>query len=263
MHDDDYQTLKYERTGSVVTIRLNRPEAANGLNVAMAAELSVAARRVASDDSVKAVVLTGNGAFFCAGGDVKAMVDFADDVDVGLKGIADDLHRAVSSFARMPAPLLVAVNGTAAGAGFSLAVCGDLVIAAETAKFTMAYSKIGLSPDGGSSYYLPRLIGLRKTQELMFTNRVLSAAEAQEWGLINRVTSAEALEEAAQAWAQEIAVGARDANAAIKSLLLHTFDNALETQMEIEGVTIANNAKSADGREGAAAFLEKRTTTFS
>lgn len=263
MPTSNYQTIEYSQSEKVVTIRLNRPEAANGLNVAMAAELSQAARRVAADPSVKAVVLTGNGKLFCAGGDLKAIVDFGDDVGAGLKGIADDLHRAMSAFTRMAAPLIVAVNGTAAGAGFSMAVFGDLVLAAESAKFTMAYSKIGLSPDGGSSYFLPRLIGLRRTQELMFTNRVLNANEALEWGLVNRVVASEDLMEEANKLAKDLAEGALNSNSSIKQLLLQTFDNGLETQMEREGVCIANNATTADGREGLAAFLEKRAPKYS
>ncbi len=134
---------------------------------------------------VKAVVLTGAGRFFCAGGDLKAMAASPLGAGPFVKGIADDLHRAISTFARMDAVLITAVNGVAAGAGFSLAVAGDLVLAADNASFTMAYTRAGLSPDGSSSYYLPRLVGVRRAQELMLTNRTLTAAEAADWGLIN------------------------------------------------------------------------------
>ena len=256
------ETIELDQSGAVMTLRLNRPDAANGLDVQLSSELAQAARHVAADRSIKAVILTGNGKFFCAGGDIKAMVDFGDEVQAGLKGIADNLHLALSEFARMSAPLIVAVNGTAAGAGFSMAIAGDLVVASENAKFTMAYTKVGLSPDGGSSYYLPRLVGLRKAQELMFTNRVLSADEAQQWGLINTVVAADQLDSEVQELAAMFADGAVGSNSGVKKLLLTTWGNNVETQMGLEAETIAANAASADGREGTAAFLEKRPPKF-
>ncbi|NNC99314.1 MAG: enoyl-CoA hydratase [Gammaproteobacteria bacterium] len=261
-HPKAYDTLLFSTRDQVTTITLNRPDQANGLNTQMAAELADAAQQCTDDKRVKAVILTGTGRFFCAGGDVKSMAESAERVTTTLKGLADDLHKALSIFAHMDAPLIVAVNGTAAGAGFSVAIAGDLVLAAQAANFTMAYSKIGLSPDGGSSYHLPRLVGVRKAQELMFTNRVLTAQEAFEWGLINRVVPDERLLEEAQKLAEMFASGARESNSAIKRLLLQTFTNGLETQLELEGRTIAQCAGSKDGREGVAAFNEKRKAIF-
>ena len=181
----EYQTITLEQSGPIARITLNRPDAANGMNDTMTRELADAARRC-DTDATKVVVLTGSGRFFCAGGDLKS---FATAPSRGrhIKGVADDLHRAISSFARMDAVLITAVNGTAAGAGFSIAVTGDLVLAAESASFTMAYTRVGLSPDGSSSYFLPRLIGITKTKELMLTNRTLSAQEASQWGLVTEV----------------------------------------------------------------------------
>lgn len=260
--ETNYKNLNYSKEVAVVTISLNRPDAANGLNSEMAAELAAVAQLCSSDDSVKAVILTGEGRFFCAGGDIQAMADFGDEIAAGIKALADDLHKAISIFARMQAPLIVAVNGTAAGAGFSIAVAGDLVLASDAAKFTMAYTKAGLSPDGSSSYYLPRLVGLRKAQELMFTNRVLTAEEAFDWGLINKVVANEELQDEAKKLAQMFVSGAKASNAAVKQLLLQTFSNSLETQMDLEATAIANNAGSPDGFEGVAAFLEKRAPNF-
>jgi len=158
--------------------------------------------------------------------------------------------------------VIVAVNGMAAGAGFSLAISGDIVLASNKAAFVMAYTKAGLSPDGSSSYYLPRLIGLRRAQELMFTNRQLSATEAYEWGLINEVVDTDMLLKKAINIASELANGSVAANAAVKKLLLSSFENSLETQMEIEGREISERAKSDDGREGISAFIEKRKPDF-
>jgi 2-(1,2-epoxy-1,2-dihydrophenyl)acetyl-CoA isomerase len=258
-----YETLTRERHGGAIeVITLNRPDAANGLNPLMARELADAAAGCDHDPSVKVVVLTATGRFFSAGGDVKAMAGFGDRTAAGIKSLADDLHRAVSTFARMAAPLVVAVNGVAAGAGFSLALLGDLVLAGDTAAFTMAYTSVGLSPDGSSSYFLPRLIGLRRAQELMLTNRKLSAAEALDWGLVTRVVPDADLMAETLALATTLARGSSDSNAAIKRLLLETFTNPLETQMELEGRTIAGCAGSANGREGIAAFVEKRRPDY-
>lgn len=258
----DFKTLLFNIDNRVATITLNRPNAANGLNLALATELAIAASLCDNNTDLKAVILTGSGRFFCAGGDIQAMQSAESGPGAGVKKIADELHKALSVFTRMSVPLISAVNGTAAGAGFSAAVSADLVIAAESAKFTMAYSKVGLSPDGSASYYLPRLVGLRKTQELMFTNRVLSAQEAMDWGLVTKVVADVELIDQANLLAQSFVNGAKGSNATIKNLLLESFNNGLETQMELEGRAIAANGDSADGHEGIAAFLEKRKPEF-
>lgn len=256
-----YQTLTFEQSGPITRIVLNRPDAANGMNDVMTRELADAARRC-DTAGTKAVVLTGAGRFFCAGGDLKAMAASPLGPGPFVKGIADDLHRAISTFARMDAVLITAVNGVAAGAGFSLAITGDLVLAADSASFTMAYTRAGLSPDGSSSYYLPRLVGIRRTQELMLTNRTLKAAEAVDWGLITEVVPAAELEVRAQALADQFASAARGSASAVKKLMLASFGSGLEEQMELEGRLIAACADSADGREGIDAFLAKRAPTF-
>jgi 2-(1,2-epoxy-1,2-dihydrophenyl)acetyl-CoA isomerase len=162
----------------------------------------------------------------------------------------------------MRAPLVIAVNGTAAGAGMSLAITGDLVLAADSAKFTMAYTAAGLSPDGSSSYFLPRLVGLRRAQELLFTNRRLSAAEALDWGLVTQVVTDGELAETAQTLATRLAAGPTSAYGMVKSLLIDTYDTSLEGQMELEGRGIADMAAGPDGLEGIAAFVNKRTPAF-
>jgi 2-(1,2-epoxy-1,2-dihydrophenyl)acetyl-CoA isomerase len=257
----EYQTIKFEQSGAITRITLNRPDAANGMNDTMTRELADAARRC-DTEATKVVLLTGAGRFFCAGGDLKS---FASAPSRGryIKGVADELHRAISTFARMDAVLITAVNGVAAGAGFSLAVTGDLVLAAESASFTMAYTRAGLSPDGSSSYYLPRLVGIRKTQELMLTNRTLSAADASQWGLVTEVVPDAELADRANQLADQMAATSRQSNGAVKALLLATFKNGIEEQMELEGKLIAAAADSTDGREGVDAFMAKRKPEFS
>ena len=256
----DFETLTFTQSGPITSIVLNRPDAANGMNDTLTRELAEAAA-LCDNAATKVVTITGAGRFFCAGGDLKAMAA-APDAGAFVKGIADDLHRALSTFARMDAVVITAVNGTAAGAGFSLAVTGDLVLSAESAKFTMAYTKAGLSPDGSSSYYLPRLIGIRRTQQLMLTNRTLSAAEALDWGLVTDVVPDADLAARTEALAKEMAGTSRTSNSAVKRLLLGTYRTGLEEQMELEARYIADSARSADGQEGIAAFLGKRAPEF-
>jgi len=162
----------------------------------------------------------------------------------------------------MDPPVVAAVHGAAAGAGMSLACACDLVVAAESARFTMSYSNAGLTPDGSSTYYLPRLVGLRRATELTLTNRRLSAQEAMEWGIVTRVVPDEDLSEEATALASQLAAGATKALGAAKRLLQSGWTETLETQMEHETQTIADMARTSDAPEGIAAFLEKRQAEF-
>jgi 2-(1,2-epoxy-1,2-dihydrophenyl)acetyl-CoA isomerase len=256
----DYQTIDFEQSGPITRITLNRPDAANGMNDIMTRELADAAARC-DNAATKVVVLTGTGRFFCAGGDLKSFAS-APERGQHLKGVADALHRAISTFARMDAVLITAVNGVAAGAGFSIAITGDLVLAAESASFTMAYTRAGLSPDGSSSYYLPRLVGITKAKELMLTNRTLSAADAEQWGLVTEVVPDAELSDRVNQLADQMAATASKSNGGVKALLLGSFANGLEEQMELEGRLIGILADSADGREGVDAFMAKRKPEF-
>jgi 2-(1,2-epoxy-1,2-dihydrophenyl)acetyl-CoA isomerase len=256
----EYETITLEQSGPIARVTLNRPDAANGMNHTMTRDLADAAKRC-DTDATKVVVLTGSGRFFSAGGDLKSFAT-APSRGQHIKGVADDLHRAISTFARMDAVLITAVNGTAAGAGFSIAVTGDLVLAAESATFTMAYTKVGLSPDGSSSYFLPRLIGVTKTKELMLTNRTLSAQEASQWGLVTEVVPDDDLAARTDELAAQMAATASGSNGAVKALMLTTFSSGLEEQMEREGRIIAARAESAEGREGVDAFMAKRKPDF-
>lgn len=258
----NFETLIFEKNAGVAKITLNRPESANGLNMQMGKDLLAAAIDCGEDPAVRAVLITATGKMFCAGGDLKSFAAEGDKIGALLKELTVYLHSAISCFARMNAPVIVAVNGTAAGAGFSLAVAGDMVLAAESAKFTMAYTAAGLSPDGSSSFFLPRLIGMRKTQELMLTNRRLSAQEAMEWGAINRVVADDELQSEAQALAEQLASGATQSFGMVKKLMQESFANGLETQMNIEANGIAAMAQLEDGKEGIAAFMEKRKPVF-
>jgi 2-(1,2-epoxy-1,2-dihydrophenyl)acetyl-CoA isomerase len=180
----------FEVTDCVGWITLNRPKAYNALNTDLAGRLLDAVIRCDEDDDVRALVITGKGSSFCSGGDIKQMMDaVASDGHAGafLKTLTVSLHETIATMAHMSKPVITAVNGAAAGAGFSLALAGDLVLAAENARFTVAYTAIGLAPDGSSTFTLPRLIGPKRAFELIYTNRALSANAAKELGLVNQV----------------------------------------------------------------------------
>lgn len=258
-----FTTLDYDLSDGVAWITFKRPERFNALDPTMARELCDVANRCSSDRAVRAVVMTGSGEqSFCAGGDVSVFGERLDDIEVLVKEMTTYLHTAVSRFARMRAPLVAAVNGVAAGAGFSLVTCCDLAIAAETATFTSAYTRIGLTPDGSSTHFLARLVGTRRAMELYLTNRVLSAAEALDWGLVNRVVPAGQLTVEADVLARALAEGPTAAHGGVKALLQSAASESLETQMELETRFIAGAGASADGQEGIRAFLEKRPARF-
>ena len=254
--------IRYEVKDAVATITLNRPEAYNALNLALGREVFNATLAADEDRAVRCIVVTGAGRAFCAGGDVKDFHDNADRIGLVIKELTTYLHSAVSRLARTPKPVIMAVNGAAAGGGMSLALAGDLVVAAESAKFTMAYSKIAASPDGSSSYFLPRLIGLRRALELHYTNRVLSAREAMDWGLVNRVHPDAEFAGAVAALARELADGPTLAFGRAKLLFHQSTQESVETLMELEAQALAALGHTEDFRNGVAAFTKKQPPVF-
>jgi 2-(1,2-epoxy-1,2-dihydrophenyl)acetyl-CoA isomerase len=257
-----YKNLTVERANHVATLTLSRPDAYNALNMPLGRELFEASLELDDDPDVRCIVITGAGRAFCAGGDVKDFVDNLGRIGSHIKELTTYLHGAVSRFCRSDKPVIMAINGIAAGGGFSFALSGDLVVAAESAKFTMAYSKIAATPDGSSSYFLPRLIGLRRAMELYFTNRVLTAREALEWGLVTRVVPDGELKATVAALAAELAQGPTKAFGAAKRLLHQSTWESLETQMELEAQAIAASGRTEDFRAGVTAFAQKATPTF-
>lgn len=258
----EYQTLTFDVADSVATITLNRPDQANGLNLEMSKELSATAIRCDEDPDIRAVVITGSGRFFCAGGDLKAFAAAGAGVGSLIKEMTLHFHGAISRLSRMNAPIVAAINGIAAGAGFSLAAACDLAIAAESAQFVSAYTAASLSPDGSSTYFVPRLVGIRRATELMLTNRRLSATEALDWGLINRVVPDDQLLETVRDMARGFATGATLAYGEVKRMLHASLSSTLETQMELEARTIADLTRTHDAMEGIHAFIEKREPRF-
>jgi 2-(1,2-epoxy-1,2-dihydrophenyl)acetyl-CoA isomerase len=252
----------FEVEGSVARLTLNRPEVGNSFDVPMSRELMELAIRCESDPAIRCVVMTGAGKLFCGGGDVAAFAGAGDDVPSLLREITAYLHAAISIFARMDKPLVTAVNGSAAGAGIGLAILGDVVLAEPTASFSLAYTGIGLTPDGGATWLLPRLIGLRRAQELCLTNRKVRAEEAASLGLVTRVVEAGTLPVETRTLAEALAKSATAALGATRRMLVESYSNTLEDQLALESRVISNQSRSYEGREGVAAFLEKRPPRF-
>lgn len=254
--------LLFERDGGVVRLTLNRPTQGNAINTPLARALMEAAIECDEDPAVRVVILTGAGRFFCAGGDIEAFSQAGDRTPHLLKELTAYLHMAVSRLARMPKPLVTAVNGAAAGAGLSLAMLGDVTLAARSAKFASAYAGIGLPPDGGATWLLPRLVGLRQAQEIMLTGRRYSAEEAAQAGLITRVVDDAVLAVEADQVVQRLSASATRALGRTRNLLLASYGATLEDQMEREARAIAESGRDLEHQEGVSAFLARRAPSF-
>ena len=253
--------------GGIATLTMNRPEARNALTREMMLALSEALPRLANDAAVRLVVLTGSGAAFCSGGDVKG---FAKNAAAAAVTQSFD-HKVTDLRARMevsrwlhemPKPTLAVIPGPAAGAGFSLALACDLRIAADNAKFTTAFSKIGLSGDFGGSYFLNHLVGAAKAREMYFTGQVLLGDEAQRIGLVNRVVPAAQLADAARAWAAELAALPTVAIGYMKRNLNAGLRGSLSDVLDAEAIHMIRTFETSDHKGAAAAFVEKRAPQF-
>jgi 2-(1,2-epoxy-1,2-dihydrophenyl)acetyl-CoA isomerase len=260
-----FETILVDRTGDnngVATITLNRPLAFNALNLQMSKDLLQVTIALSEDPTVRCVVVTGAGKAFFAGGDLSSFGEAGDSRGALLKEMTTYFHGAITRLVRMDAPVIAKINGVAAGAGFSFMLACDIAVAASSAKFTMAYTRSGLTPDGSSTWFLPRIVGMRRAQELTLLNPTLSAAEALEWGLVTRVVADDALESEVNTLATALANGPTKTLGGAKRLLLASFEHGLETQMEHESSAIAQASLTTDGREGVSAFLEKRPPLY-
>jgi 2-(1,2-epoxy-1,2-dihydrophenyl)acetyl-CoA isomerase len=257
-----YSTILFDIENDVAHITLNRPDAANSINSEMGVDLMRAATYCGEDPMIRAVLISGSGRMFCGGGDLKEFAAQSERLPDHLKELTAYLHVAISRLSRLDAPVIAAVHGSAAGAGLSLVCSCDIVIAAENTRFTMAYTRSGLSPDGSSTYYLPRIVGIKRALELALTNRILSAQEALEWGIVTRLVPEEDLLDQAHTLAVQLAAGPTRALGAAKRLMHNGVNETLETQMEHESQAIADIGRTTDSSEGITAFLEKRAPRF-
>lgn len=250
-------SVMVERHDAVAVLTLNRPDAGNAIDLRMARSLLDVAAACDEDDDIRCVLLSGAGRLFCVGGDVRAFAASGDALPDMLNELAATLHAAVVRLARMNKPLITAINGAAAGAGLSLAMLGDIAIAARTAHFTTAYTSLGLSPDGGASWLLPRLIGMRRTQELLITNERISATDAATLGLITRVVDHDELLPHARSLAQRLAAGPSRAIGRTRQLLMTSSGASLEDHLAAEAFAIVACSREAEMRERLETFCRQ------
>jgi enoyl-CoA hydratase/carnithine racemase len=259
-----YQCLLYDVKDGIATLTLNRPERLNALGDSLRDDLLDAVTRASADHEVRVMIVTGAGKGFCAGGDVKAMNEAKEDRRERplIEKIAPSRDRTLLAMRDAPQPIIAAVNGAAAGAGMNLALGCDIRIASTAAKFSQAFVRRGLHPDWGGTYFLPRVVGMAKACELIFTGDIIDAAEALRLGLVSQVVAPEALMPTANDLARKIATGPPIAVRLAKRALYHSVDSDLRAALEFE--TFAQNvcSETEDAREGIRAFVEKRAPVF-
>jgi 2-(1,2-epoxy-1,2-dihydrophenyl)acetyl-CoA isomerase len=262
----ELNTLSIEIEGEIGTLTLRRPDSLNAMSPEMIGELVLASGWLAERAPLRALIVTGAGRAFSAGGDVNWFKGGLDDPELDLptdvRRGADVLHQAIVDFRRIPYPVIGAINGVAAGAGFSLALMCDIRIASAEAAFVCAYGRIGASPDGGMTYFLPRVVGPAKALELLLEDPLLSAEQALELGLVTAVVPAEELSTAARAKAEELAAKAPHYVRMAKLLVGQSLDNALADHLQVERHGIADSMATEDLREGVTAFLDGRKPEF-
>jgi len=254
-------TVLFEKSGPIAHITLNRPEQMNAMNIDLIEGLFDAMKQC-EDSEVRAVVLKGNGRVFCAGGDIRKFNEFIDTGTTIPTRMPDRLHEMVEALRNLDKPVLASVHGAAAGAGAPLALACDLVIAAEDSVFNFAYARIGLTPDGSSTYFLPRHVGMKKATELFMLNATLPASEAKALGLINWTVPVAELASKTEEIARQLAKGPTKALGRLKKLMNATYDNNLHDQLALETKHICDSSTTADFKEGIKAFLAKKAPEF-
>jgi 2-(1,2-epoxy-1,2-dihydrophenyl)acetyl-CoA isomerase len=256
------EAVRLTREGAVAIIALNRPERMNAMDNALMVALREITEAVSGDGSVRAVLLRGEGRAFCAGGDVPLFKERLEELPDLIVRWGRELHFGIQALRRMDKPVLAAVHGAVAGAGMSLMLAADLAIASDDTKFTLAYARIGASPDGGSTFFLPRLIGHRKAMELALLPDRFDAQAARSLGLVNWIVPIDRLSEESTKIAGRLAAGPTRAYAEAKRLFNQSLANGMESQMEDELQAFARCARTADLAEGVTSFVEKREPSF-
>ena len=260
------ETVNVRVADGTGTIELNRPEALNAWNAQLGSDLLAALRSAAEDDAVRCVVITGAGRAFSSGADLKDVGGGATTPDGRpdvYRTLTERYHPIMQAIREIPKPVLASVNGPAVGIGCSLALCCDLIVAADSAYFLLAFVNIGLVPDGGSSLFLPTRVGMARASELSMLGERLPAAQALAWGLINRVVPNESLHEETAALAARLAAGPTRSYAGTKRQLNNWLYSRMAEQLELEAQIQQEMAASEDFLEGAMAFVEKRPARFS
>jgi 2-(1,2-epoxy-1,2-dihydrophenyl)acetyl-CoA isomerase len=256
------ESLLVQNHGYILEIVLNRPEVYNALNLDIMVGLSEALGSVATDESIKGIMITGQGKAFCSGGDLKWISQQAEAAGATLHKLAPQFHIAITEIRRMGKPVVAAINGIAAGGGFSLALACDFRVMAQSATLRQAYTSSGLSIDGGGTFTLPRLVGMARALEIAAFDQPISSSQALAWGLVTNVVPDDKVISESMSILAGLAKSALHSFAWSKRLLLESFNNTLETQLELERQGISDCAQHPNGQEGIRAFLEKRKPVF-
>jgi enoyl-CoA hydratase/carnithine racemase len=260
------ETLKIDVDGEIGTLTLDRPDSFNAMSPELIDELTIAAAWLADRSGLRALIVTGAGKAFSSGGDVNWFKRGVSEPDIDLPSEvrrgAEALHQAIVDLRRIPCPVIAAVNGPAAGAGFSLALACDIRIASDAAFFAIAYGRIGASPDGGMTYFLPRVVGPSRAIELALTDPNMDAARALEEGLVSEVVPAAELAQAARARAESLAKRAPYYVRTAKRLIGESLEHSLAEHLQLERHGIADSMATEDLRRGVAAFFEGETAEF-
>lgn len=256
------ETLLFSVKDNIATISFNRPNAMNCYDKTMADELEALTDQVRLDNSIRAVLLNGTGPLFMAGGDIVFFNRSLDTMPAGVRNIVRTLNASIINLMTMPKPVLASVHGSVAGVGISIMLACDLVIAAENTKFTTAYSGIGISPDGGATFSLPRVVGSKKAMEWLLLAEIFDATTALQHGLINWIVTPEKLSEETQRLLNRLAHGPTRSYACIKRLMNDTWQNDLETQLELEGEAFEKCSVTTDFKTGVTGFLKKSKPEF-
>ena len=251
-----------QQHGNILQITLNRPDVYNALNLGMMKMLGETLSYAATNDAIKGVLLTGKGKAFCSGGDLKSISEQAEEAASVLHRLAPQFHLSITEIRRMEKPVVAAINGIAAGGGFSLALACDFRVMGQSVILRQAYTSSGLSMDGGGTFALPRLVGLGRAMEIMAFDNPISSAQALEWGLVTKVVPDDQVLPDTLIMLEALTKGALQSFTWSKKLMTHSFNNTLETQLELERQGIRDCAAHPNGQEGINAFLEKRKPSF-
>lgn len=256
-------TILFTQQGSIGTLTFNRPEVYNAMNIDLIVAMRDVTAEIAASKTLRAVILKGAGKAFLAGGDVGLFYQNRETIVETVKPLGDILHEGIKNIRNMPFPVIAQIHGACAGAGLSVAMAADFAVAAEGAQFNTAYTKIGLSPDGGSTFFLPRYVGMKRAIELTMLADMFDAKSAATMGIINSVVPAEQLEREVAALAERLSNGATQAFARAKKLINQSFITPIDKQLDDEIAYFAECAKTNDFKEGVTAFVEKRKPRFS
>ena len=258
----NYETIILQKEEGVATITLNRPDKLNAWNAQLLAEVIRAVDEIGQDVTVRAVILTGAGRAFCAGGDLTLPIFDMIGYSLEMKNFFHKVNMIPLGLRNLRKPIIAAVNGTAVGAGCAMAMACDIIIASEGATFGMAFVNVGYHPDAGASYFLPRLVGINKACELIFTGKTINAAEAERIGLVNQVVPADALLSTAKELAVRLANGPSIAISLAKSCIYNGMQMTLEQALENEAQAASLILQTEDQKEGTNAFKEKRKPEY-